>query len=123
MNGGTTRASMWLMSHTTYFKPEHMPYINDQISRLNDDQANALLALNLKNPTIILIISIFLGELGIDRFMLGDTGMGVGKLLTLGGCLVWWFIDLFMVQDRAREKNYEMLMHVLNYAATGYVQP
>jgi TM2 domain-containing membrane protein YozV len=106
---------MWLMSHTSYFKPEHMAYISEQVNRLTDEQANYLLTLNLKNPTTILLFSIFLGELGVDRFMLGDVGMGVGKLLTFGGCLVWWLIDLFLVQDRARVKNYETLMGFLNY--------
>ena len=118
MNPGTSRASMWLMSHSTYFKPEHMAYIAEQVNRLSDDQANMLLSLNLKNPTTILIFSIFLGEFGVDRFMLGDTGLGVGKLLTFGGCLVWWLIDLFLIQDRARVRNYEMLMGMLGYAAT-----
>ena len=112
------------MSHTAYFKPEHMAYISEQVNRLSDEQANMLFALNLKNPTTILIISIFLGELGVDRFMLGDVGMGVGKLLTLGGCLVWWLIDLFLVQDRARDKNYEALMNLLGYQASyGGSQP
>lgn len=117
MNPGTSRASMWLMSHTAYFKPEHMPYISEQVSRLTDDQANILLSLNLKNPTTSLLFSIFLGSFGVDRFMLGDIGLGVGKLLTGGGCGIWWLVDLFLIQDRARVKNYELLMSMLGYQA------
>lgn len=41
-----------------------------------------------------LLLSIFLGSLGIDRFYLGDTGAGIGKLLTLGGCGIWYIIDI-----------------------------
>lgn len=41
-----------------------------------------------------LLLSIFLGTLGIDRFYLGDTGAGIGKLLTLGGCGIWAIIDI-----------------------------
>lgn len=33
--------------------------------------------LEYKDPTTMLLISIFLGSIGVDRFMLGDTGMGV----------------------------------------------
>lgn len=35
-----------------------------------------------------------LGILGVDRFMRGQTGLGIVKLLTMGGLCVWSFIDL-----------------------------
>ena len=50
-----------------------------------------------KDPTTILVISIFLGGLGIDRFVLGQTVIGILKLITLAGCGIWWFIDLFLI--------------------------
>jgi len=44
-----------------------------------------------------LLLSIFLGELGIDRFYLGKVGTGILKLLTLGGFGIWWLIDVILV--------------------------
>lgn len=44
-----------------------------------------------------LLLSLFLGGLGVDRFYLGHTGLGVLKLLTGGGCGVWALIDLILV--------------------------
>lgn len=53
-----------------------------------------------KSYTTALILSIFLGGLGIDRFYLGYTGLGVAKLLTFGGCGVWALIDLILIAMR-----------------------
>ena len=45
----------------------------------------------------LLLISIFLGEFGIDRFYVGKVGTGILKLLTLGGCGIWWVIDIITI--------------------------
>jgi len=107
------KIDMWLMSHSGYFKPEHMPVIQEELSRLPEDKLGLLLSLQLKNPTTIMLFSIFIGELGVDRFMLGDIGLGVIKLLTFGGCLIWWIIDIFLVPNKAKEKNFQELMLIL----------
>jgi hypothetical protein len=46
--------------------------------------------------------------------MIGDTGLGIGKLLTCGGIGIWTIVDWFMIQDRTREKNLEMLQPYLH---------
>ena len=54
-----------------------------------------------KEYVIALLVSIFLGYLGIDRFYMGQVGMGIGKLLTGGGCGVWWLIDVILIATRS----------------------
>jgi TM2 domain-containing membrane protein YozV len=44
-----------------------------------------------------LLLSIFLGGLGVYRFYLGRNGIGVAKLLTFGGCGVWHLVDIILI--------------------------
>lgn len=50
-----------------------------------------------KQWLVAVLLSFFLGGLGVDRFYLGYTGLGIAKLLTLGGCGVWALIDFIML--------------------------
>ena len=53
--------------------------------------------MTMKSKTTALILSILLGELGVDRFYLGYVGLGILKLITAGGFGIWWLIDLILI--------------------------
>ena len=83
---------------------------------MDDSKWPTLQMQQYKDPTTYIIVSLLGGSLGIDRFMLGDTGLGVGKLLTCGGLGIWTIIDWFMIMPATREKNMALFQGVLNYA-------
>ena len=53
-----------------------------------------------RNFLIAIILSVFTGCLGVDRFYMGYIGLGILKLITLGGCGIWWFIDLILIATK-----------------------
>ena len=57
---------------------------------------------------------LFLGLFGVDRFLLGDIKMGIIKLMTFGGLLVLWAIDLFTINKRTKIYNLNKVNSILN---------
>ena len=87
--------------------------IRERLLAADDSKWVAIQSLSLKDPQTSLILSILGGQLGIDRFVIGDTGLGVGKLLTCGGLGIWAIVDWFMIQGATREKNFEKIQPFL----------
>lgn len=104
------KIDLFISTMNEKFPSASMMAIRAHLEKLDDSKFPLLQSLNYKNPTTILIISIFLGYLGIDRFMLGETGLGVLKLLTCGGLGVWAIVDWFIITGKTKDLNYQMLM-------------
>ena len=99
------KVDMFFLSKNGYFPPEQVMSMRERMLEMDDNKAMMLQSIGFKDPTVVLIISILVGELGVDRFMLGDVGLGVLKLITLGGCGIWWLIDVILIMKKTREYN------------------
>lgn len=121
-------SQMLMMTYGKYFKPIRYQEIKAIIERLGTDKASQVFAMaDFKDPMTMLIISIFLGGFGVDRFMIGDTNLGIIKLaayivtifLTILLCGIpailffCFYIDCFFIQDATRDKNYEKLINTI----------
>lgn len=107
------KVDMYLMTNQKFFPAEKMVFLREKLLSIEDSKFALATAVDLKDPTTLLIVSIFLGSLGVDRFMLGDTGMGVLKLLTCGCCGILTIIDWFTISNKTKEINFSKLMMVL----------
>lgn len=65
----------------------------EPISKMNKNFNN----ISTKSPTVVLLLCIFLGHLGIHRFYVGKIFTGIFMLFTFGGLGVWYLIDLALI--------------------------
>lgn len=107
------KVDMYVMTNQKYFPAEKIMYLKEKLAAMDESKFTMVSTVELKDPTTILLVSIFLVTLGIDRFMLGDTGMGILKLLTGGCCGILTIIDWFTVSKKTKELNFNNLMTVL----------
>ena len=109
----TQKVDMFIMTNQKYLPAEKIVFVKQKLLAADEDKFTLVSAIDFKEPTTILLVSIFLGSLGIDRFMLGETGMGILKLLTCGVCGIMTIVDWFTVSKKAKEINYNNLMMLL----------
>ena len=106
-------ADQWLAINAKYFPAEQVQYIRQRLEALPEQQLAMLYSISFQDPTMMLVISLFGGSLGIDRFILGQVGLGIGKLLTCGGCGIWSIVDWFLIMDATRQSNAQKLFAVI----------
>lgn len=112
------KIQMFMISNQKNFDVTQIPTITEKLQSIDDDKLMIISSANYKDPTIMLIVSLLLGGLGIDRFMLGDIGIGVLKLLT-GGCFgVLTIIDWFKVISKTKQRNFEIFVEAINLQNT-----
>lgn len=85
------------------------------LTEAEKNRFNLLYLHRVRRPFFSLILSLFLGYLGIDRFYLGQIGIGFLKLflnlLVIG--FLWTIVDWFLILEATEKKNKETVDEII----------
>lgn len=107
------KVDMFIMANAKFFESYQINEIRNRLLAVDDSKWPMISSVQLKDPTTSLIVSILAGHFGIDRFIIGDTGLGIAKLLTCGGLGIWTIVDWFIIMGATREKNLYVMERLL----------
>ena len=107
------KVDMFMMMNNKYLPESQILFIRERLLAADESKEGLLHAIQFKDPMISLVLSLLTGQLGVDRFFIGDTGLGIGKLITCGGLGIWTISDWFLIMNATREKNFERLLTIL----------
>ena len=87
-----------------------------RLDKIPDDKITSLALVELKNPIIGLVLGLFFGGFGVDRFYKGDIGLGILKFLSIFIAIgfIWVVVDWFLVYKGIQRDNFMKLNMVLS---------
>lgn len=112
---------MFMLTETDNYPADRYDEVKAWLMTLNDRQLSLLYHMDYRDVEFVFLISIFLGYLGVDRFILKDTKKGLMKLamtclsfLIIPGliAIVWWIKDIFNIREMVKEYNYNLMRKV-----------
>lgn len=109
-----SKVETFILTNREYFLKDDLPMIRHRMLTADENKWSALSTITFKDPQTALMLSIFGGPIGVDRFYIGDYLLGVFKTITCGGILIWAFIDQFLIRKATKENNKENLFNILN---------
>lgn len=107
-----------LMTMLPGMQPDELSYLESLTSSLNEEQMNLFISLyssKRKTSDTILICTIlgFVVVAGIQRFVIGQIGMGILYLFTGGLCLVGTIVDLVNHKKLTSEFNQKQALETM----------
>lgn len=103
----------FILENKKNFRSNDLMTIRENLNKMSSKELMLLNDIEFKDPTISVVLSVLTGGLGVDRFYIGDIGLGVAKLLTAGGLGIWWLIDMFTISNKTKKNNAQDLREVI----------
>ena len=108
------RTDAFLLRNCNRLRPDQIINIRNAINELPQEKQTQIELIELRSPQAVFLCSYFLGMWGVDRFLCGQIGLGILKILTGGGLVIWYIIDWFTAYKRAQVYNCKKIMKVVN---------
>lgn len=108
----TDKVDKFLLANEYKFPEYEIPI--HRLLELSPEKELLLHKTNFVSPGLILFISVLFGITGLDRFLIGDWGKGLGKLFTAGGFTIWYMIDWFLITGATKKKNMKKMENIIN---------
>ncbi len=125
------RVTVALEKYTRCIDSSDQAVLKSMLASADNSCTDELMYLPMKSPVATILLSLFLGGLGVDRFYVGDNKMGIAKLIAriasvtfLSGIpvlgtiaslavSVWLIADIFITYKMAKKKNLATLTEFL----------
>lgn len=108
------RIILFKLSYLRFFPDNSHLYVKSLLEKLDGDQLSVVEFVKFRDPHMVFLVSFIAGYLGADRFLIGNIGLGVLKLITLGGLSVWALIDLCFITRATKRYNLRTLERVIS---------
>lgn len=120
------RVAVALEKYEKQIPADNVYFFKKYLQEASDDCMDEFMSLPIKGKTKTLLFSIFLGGIAVDRFYIGDIGIGAIKLILrllvallsgtalLGSILslisaIWSIADIFITYKIAKKINYDSI--------------
>ena len=108
-----SKVDMFLAMNSGNFMQTDLMIIKEKLEKLEDDKFILIQGLQFQKPDTIFLIAILLGW---ERFWLNDVALGILKVLTAYGCLIWWLVDIFTAKERTYRYNLQQFNQAVAFA-------
>ncbi|WP_026951645.1 TM2 domain-containing protein [Algoriphagus mannitolivorans] len=114
-----------VLRHLPELEGMELGYIQGLMKNMDEDQASLFAQVyraRRKDSQMILILTLigFFGFAGLHRFILGQVGLGILYILTVGLCFIGTIVDLVNYKSLAYEYNVKMAHETLSMISTHF---
>ena len=102
-----SKVDMFIGLNSENFNPQDRLTIKGKLEKMEDEQFFMVQGAEFQKPSTIFLIAILIGW---ERFWLDDVALGIVKMATFNGCMIWYIIDIFSAKDRAKNYNYKKFL-------------
>ena len=106
------KVDMFIGMNAENFTPQDLMIIKEKLEKMEDDKLFLIQGTEFQKPSTIFLIAIFLGW---ERFWLDDVGLGIVKIVTFYGCMIWWLVDIFSAKERAKKYNFKKFTQATSF--------